>query len=307
MDKFMEELIAELKDVLDEKYTPVPIKAKKNNKLVYTGIRFDKKGECISPTVYVDDMYQEYLCGRFTMMDIVIRIQDMLEEKVDVGKIVEKIQQYEGTKSMLSVVLINYDANQEVLKERVHKQFLDLAIVPVIDVTTENGIDGIIYVTENLVQKWGVDKEMILEQSMQNMLDNEHFFVASLEDILRGYYSLFAEEEMEIPKANDGVYIISNEKKQHGAKIILNPDFLHNIAVKYDSNLIIYPSSTHEIIVIVEEGHLGNILRAEDIRNINENSVRREEQLSNSIYYYDRELREVTIREAGEPLCEENE
>ena len=304
MDKFVEELMTELKDVLDETYTPVPIKAKKNNKLVYTGIRFDKKGDNVSPTIYVDEMYQAYKSGRFTMLDAVLRIQDMLKEQVDVGNIVEEIQQYEGAKSKLRVALINYSANQEVLKERVHKQFLDLAIVPYIDVITENGIDGMIYVTESLVQKWGVDKETVLDQSMQSMMDEERFFVASLDDILGGFMSYMAEEGMEVPGAKGGVYVISNEKKQYGAKIMLNPEFLHKVAIKHDSNLIIYPSSTHEIIVMVEEEHSGHILRAEDVQLINEEGVRREEQLSNSIYYYDRERKEVSIREAGKPLCE---
>lgn len=304
MDKFVEELMTELKDVLDETYTPVPIKAKKNNKLVYTGIRFDKKGENVSPTIYVDDMYQTYISGRYTMVDVVLHIQDMLKEQVDVGDIVNEIQQYEGAKLNLRVALLNYSANQEVLKERVHKQFLDLAIVPYIDVTTESGMDGMIYVTENIVQMWGIDKETILDQSIQNMLDKERFFVASLDDILGGFMSYMAEEGMEVPDVKGGVYVISNEKKQYGAKIMLNPEFLHKVAIKHDSNLIIYPSSTHEIIVMVEEEHSGHVLKSEDIQLINEEGVRREEQLSNSIYYYDRDRKEVSIREAGKPLCE---
>lgn len=302
MDKFMEELIAELKNVLDESYNPVPVKAKKNNRLVYTGIRFDKTGECISPTIYVDDMYEAYTKGRYTMVDVILHIQEMLKEKADVGDIVNEIQQYEGAKPMLRVALINYDANQEVLKERVHKQFLDLAIVPFIDVTTENGMDGMIYVTENIVQKWGVDNETILEQSMQNMLDKEQFFVANLEEIANRHYCVSNIDDIQIPEVLFGVLVISNEKKQYGAKIMLNPDLLHKIAVKFDSNLIIYPSSTHELFAIVEEGYTRRMLTTEDVQEINEHEVRREDQLSNSVYYYDRERKEVTIREAGAPL-----
>lgn len=302
MDKFMEELIAELKNVLDESYNPVPVKAKKNNRLVYTGIRFDKTGECISPTIYVDDMYEAYTKGWYTMVDVILHIQEMLKEKADVGDIVNEIQQYEGAKPMLRVALINYDANQEVLKERVHKQFLDLAIVPFIDVTTENGIDGMIYVTEDIVQKWGVDNETILEQSMQNMLDKEQFFVANLEEIANRHYCVSNIDDIQIPEVLFGVLVISNEKKQYGAKIMLNPDLLHKIAVKFDSNLIIYPSSTHELFAIVEEGYTRRMLTTEDVQGINEHEVRREDQLSNSVYYYDRERKEVTIHEAGAPL-----
>lgn len=302
MDKFMEELIAELKNVLDESYNPVPVKAKKNNRLVYTGIRFDKTGECISPTIYVDDMYEAYTKGWYTMVDVILHIQKMLKEKADVGDIVNEIQQYDGAKPMLRVALINYDANQEVLKERVHKQFLDLAIVPFIDVTTENGMDGMIYVTENIVQKWGVDNETILEQSMQNMLDKEQFFVANLEEIANRHYCVSNIDDIQIPEVLFGALVISNEKKQYGAKIMLNPDLLHKIAVKFDSNLIIYPSSTHELFAIVEERYTRRMLTTEDVQGINEHEVRREDQLSNSVYYYDRERKEVTIREAGAPL-----
>lgn len=304
MDKFMEELITELKDVMDESYSPVLVKARKNNEQVYNGIRFDQKGECVSPIIYVDELYQEYQSDRISMVDVVTLILDKLKEKEDVGKIVKEIQQYEMSKSKLKVALLNYSANQEVLKERVHKPFLDLAIVPFVDVITEGGIDGSIFVTENLVQMWGVDKEMILEQGIQNMIDKERFFIASLDDILKGFMSYMAEEGMEVPDAKGGVYVISNEKKQYGAKIMLNPDFLHKVAIKHNSNLIIYPSSTHEIIVMVEEEHSGHVLRAEDIQLINEEGVRREEQLSNSVYYYDRERKEVSIREVGKPLCE---
>lgn len=304
MDKFVEELIEELKDVLDETCAPVPIKAKKNNKLVYTGIRFDKKGKNVSPTIYVDDMYQNYIRGRYTMLDVVLHIQDMLKQQVEVGDVVNEIQQYEGAKPKLRVALLNYSANQEVLEERVYKQFLDLAAVSFIEVITENGVDGMIYVTDNLVQKWGVDKETILNQSIQNMMTKERFFMASPEDILSGHYGFVAENDTDFAEAKGGVYFISNERKQYGAKIMLNTDFLHKIAIKHDSNLIIYPSSIHEIFVTVEDRFMGKMLRADDIQMINEHKVLIEEQLSNSVYYYDRERKEVSIREAGKPLCE---
>ena len=94
MDKFVEELIRELSLVLDDTYSLVRMDSQKTNDVLLDGIRFDRKGEKVSPIVYMENYYDAYTDGRMTMKMIVKSIVKLISEKCDVEDIVEKIQQY---------------------------------------------------------------------------------------------------------------------------------------------------------------------------------------------------------------------
>ena len=103
------------------------------------------------------------------------------------------------------------------------------------------------------------------------------------------------------------MYVLSNEFRHLGANAILNYDILHNFAMEHDSNLIIYPSSVHELIVILEKDYRAGVMDAEAVKHINEETVCREDWLSNSVYIYDKDQSKLRIYQMGEPLSNNKE
>ena len=72
--------------------------------------------------------------------------------------------------------------------ERPHKRFLDLAAVAMIRVETSNGIDGVVYVTNNMLKSWTIDEDTLFEQCMSNTLHREKHEVCSMRDIIANMY-----------------------------------------------------------------------------------------------------------------------
>ena len=309
MDRFMKELIRELNTALKGTFSLVPIKATKNNDITLSGIRFDRKGEKVSPMIYVDKYYEAYIEGNMEMDTIILNIVKQIAEGQDVNDIVRRLQQYELIKHKLTFALINYDINGEILKERPHKKFLDLAVVCLVRVETEDGANGIVYVTHNMLKAWKIDEDTLFEQCMRNTLHRENHSILDIKDVL-AKMSMCAEEEFFQEMMDDMfgenerfMYVLSNEKRHMGANALVNHTLLHNFAMEHDSNLIIYPSSLHEVIIVLEEDFKAGCMDAEMVKMINEEQVYREEWLSNSVYMYDREQEKLVIYQQGEPLC----
>lgn len=87
---------------------------------------------------------------------------------------------------------------------------------------------------------------------------------------------------METPK----MYVLTNQYKLNGAASMFYPDVLKDFAAEQGTDLIILPSSIHEVILIpMEEG-----MKPDDfkhmIREVNSEEVEASEILSDHAYVY---------------------
>ncbi|MDY5701041.1 MAG: DUF5688 family protein [Lachnospiraceae bacterium] len=313
MDYFVEELMRELDVLLKGTFTLVRMQIKKNNGTLLTGIRFERKDRKVSPVVYLEKYYEDYTNGDMTMNNILTSITDQLEENVDMDDIANNFQNYDLIKNDLDFAVINYELNKEILKERIHKRFLDLAAVCLVRVETQDGLNGIMYVTNHMLIAWKIDEETLMEQCMRNLIKSESHSIFHIKDVLIKMFGDagkdFIDEMMKsiFDEARKDIYVLSNKSRHMGANALLNYDMLHNFAMEHDSNLIIFPSSVHELIVILETDYEAGMLGAEEVKHINEEQVYKEEWLSNSVYIYDREKKKLLIYQQGESLCNNSE
>ena len=90
------------------------------------------------------------------------------------------------------------------------------------------------------------------------------------------------------------MWIITNEKGLNGAVQMLYDENLHGLSEKMGDDFFILPSSIHEVICV--PASLGN---AEDlaamVQEVNMTAVALEERLSNQVYFYDKDLRKLTM------------
>jgi len=93
-------------------------------------------------------------------------------------------------------------------------------------------------------------------------------------------------------------YVLSNKRKNFGAAYILYLDILESIAEFLGGcDLYILPSSVHEVMIL--PSFLGEADGLKEIvKDINHNVVLPEEVLSNNVYRFSREKREVSLLEA---------
>ena len=85
------------------------------------------------------------------------------------------------------------------------------------------------------------------------------------------------------------LYVLSNRKGVYGTVAVLYDGVLKKLAERFQSDLILIPSSVHEFLVIPETEEKDMIKLQECVKIINETEVAREEVLSNHIYRYSRE------------------
>lgn len=98
----------------------------------------------------------------------------------------------------------------------------------------------------------------------------------------------------ELPDTDEAkMIIVTNKEKVNGAVAICDKELLSNIARKYNSNLVILPSSIHECII-----HIDNEpdmkMYSNMVREINATQVSPEEVLSDHAYFFNKETCEIS-------------
>ena len=81
-------------------------------------------------------------------------------------------------------------------------------------------------------------------------------------------------------------YYLTNKAMIDGSAVIYYPEYFENIAKKHNSNLVIIPSSIHELIVNVDDDPDIEKYNAM-VKEVNKNEVAETDQLSDHVYIYD--------------------
>ena len=89
---------------------------------------------------------------------------------------------------------------------------------------------------------------------------------------------------------NETVFVATNEMKYFGAGVILNNAFFSNKVIE---DYYIIPSSVHEVLLI-KKGEMDPEYLKETVKNVNKTTVKFNERLSDTIYYYDAKHRIIT-------------
>lgn len=258
-------------------------------------------GRQVSPTIYVNDMYEHYrACGD---LETVLRDAAECYAKVqDNTKGHEPDIDMEHVRENVVMCLVNTEQNRELLAGVPNRGFHDLSVIYrwVVE-STPNSIGSII-VTDKLAEEIGITEEELFQCAVENTRRISPVSVTCLGGTFGGIPEGIdipqeVREEMEMAKRTaESMWIISNSSGINGAVSMLYEENLHQLAEKLGDDLFILPSSIHEVIAIpTEMGEKNMTHLLEMVQEVNMGSVRLEERLSNSVYHYDRNARKVTL------------
>ena len=90
-------------------------------------------------------------------------------------------------------------------------------------------------------------------------------------------------EEYRVP-----LYVLTNKDKMYGASALLYSGQLKILAEKLQSDLLILPSSVHEVLLLEDDREQDYAFYREMVREVNGSQVEPDEVLSENIYRYDR-------------------
>lgn len=205
---------------------------------------------------------------------------------------------FETIRKHLTVRLHQPERIKELLPSIPHRMICDMAEVVCVYLKDKDK-DGFLTVTNEMLNKWGIDEEELFSIALGNTVKRRPASLRPLFDILmeRGLVpeGLWGQE---VPERK--VYVATNKEGLLGAGVILYPGFLADAAKKIGCSFFLIPSSVHELLFLPDTGDVDVDAMSMMIREVNENQVSPEEWLSDHPYRYDRETRCLTSEGTGE-------
>jgi len=276
-ERFGEECQIEYKEVL------------KNNGVKLDGVIVRQNNCVVSPTVYVNDYYEDFSDGENIndIADIIERLirDNTIEDEFDADELIL----FDNVKDRIVFKLINFERNKELLDTVPYKKYLDLAIVYYISVKEDIFECASILINNSHLKLWNKTLEEIDELAVKNtpfILKPELKSMGqTLKEIMfNSDDNEFDEKDFE----NCYMYVLTNEKKQFGAATILYDNELKDFSERIESDFYIIPSSVHEVIIIPSKFVDSSDSLDEMICEVNSSQVPLVDILSDHAYKYNR-------------------
>lgn len=290
-NEFKELVQNKIMEYLPEEYQyfkpEVSAVTKVNTKLDGLVLRPERISSAVaSPCVYIDNLYKKYRKTNMTLDAILTQTAKELVASLNEGQkiVVQMETALKNFKENVSFKLINYEQNKELLADRPHRRYLDLAVVYGITVLAGGDYTGDAVVTNSLMESLGVTEEELFCMAKENARSLNPPYVKAMYEMLS---SLANDNGYEMPPEipiDTEMYVITNKNGRNGATSMLYEDLLHDLAEKLQDDLYILPSSIHEVIAVPAGYNKSLEELADMVHEINTVQVDLMEQLSNQVY-----------------------
>lgn len=256
----------------------------KNNGTVYDGLIIIDPILNISPTIYLNPYYHRFLDG-VSMEDIYSDILSTYQENLPKEDFdISLFKDFDKAKERILLKLVNQERNSELLEEVPHIIFHDLAIIFVCAICDFLDEYATILIHNQHLEMWGISLDELYEIGMENTPKLLPYSFDSMENVLKHL------SDGTLPFVTDiAMSVLTNQLKIHGATSIIYPGLLKRLANDLDDDIIIIPSSIHEVLIIPYQSTISkySLLNFRDmIVQVNEEQLPDEEVLSDHAYLY---------------------
>lgn len=292
---FQNTLQESLSKLLGKGYITTIHQVPKNNGVILDGLCIEKVGEKIAPTIYLNSFYDEYQKGA-AIDHILSRILALYKENLALPAInFAHLTYFPELKDKIVFKLINADANKKLLTDIPHILYLDMAIVfyLFLDKSKTGHMTALIH--NDHMTSWQVSVEKLFLTARLNTPKLLPAVIKNMSEVMReiakenlseDYRDDFLDQLLLEENDQTHLYVLSNRSSLNGACCILYDDVLQNFAQRMDTDLIVLPSSIHEVLLIPYGDELDYKDLSDMVTNINQSEVPREDQLSNQVYHY---------------------
>lgn len=281
--QFVTEVKEKVKDILGDSLKVEVVTTLKNNGAERIGISIIDSGINISPTIYLEEFYHFHNCTQ-SLDYIAEEIISIYEEiKFDHNIDINYIKNFSLAKHSIGYKLICQWKNHELLEKIPHKNYLEFAIIFVLYLDSVPNCQGIITITNELLDMWGKDVDDIYEIAHHNMPLLCPFSLVPMHEMV---CELLDNSDSHILE-DSPLYILTNEKRLHGASTLLYEDALEYAAKKIGESFYVLPSSIHELILVPESVSPNWEDLDKMISEVNDTQIAPEEILGENAWYYD--------------------
>lgn len=255
----------------------------KNNDRMLQGLYIRLPNEQAVPTLYLEHFYEDYQ----NTGDIKQVMEHISSEYQKARRDVPLLPTMDKAFVTANVCcqIINAERNEHLLKEMPYRQVMNLAMVPYMRLSE----CATIKVTKNLLQHVQMSEEEVMQRAVANTHIQLPPTLKSMNDVIAD----FLEQDRPPLSGEAGMYVLSNDCNQFGAYYMLDKKVMEKVG-EVLGNVVILPSSTHEVILVPDSGMDYKDLQ-DMVCEINQTQVDMEEQLANSVYCYDAQKRELSM------------
>lgn len=290
-----EQLTKEIKSILCNEEIKIEYRTViKNNDVKLQSIIIRSKKQPVSPNIYIDDILLDLSSDNSqekiesAAYKIINVYSDAMQSK---GNNFNNTITTEFLKSRLYthsyIDIVNKEKNKQRLQNCPYIEYLDLAIVYKICIDTSDDGNATILITNNMLESFKISKEELHKIALVNS-EKENIITKSMRQVILEITGF-----MDIGD-NFPMYVIGNDTTL-GVNMLYTYKGIKELADKLESDLIILPSSIHEIIAIEYDDCLTVIDLKEMVSSINIEKVPEDEVLSDSVYVYRRENEYIEI------------
>ena len=288
--KFIETVKEHIKQELQKQAYVYPVP--KNNGAIFDGLVIIDPLINISPTIYLNPYYHQYLSG-ISLEEIYEDILKVYHENLPTEDFdISVFCDYAKAEERIIMRLIHADKNKSLLEHVPHVLIYDLAIVFLCNVSDRMDTCATILIHNHHLASWNVDTTTLYEAAKINCIKQLPPRLDNLHDV----FEHITDESLDFLE-DLNIYILTNQLRIYGAACMVYPNLLHEIAEIYDDDLLIIPSSVHEVLLLPKSNLPADYsLDSLDtmIQTINETELTDVEVLSGHLYYYHRDTQEIT-------------
>ena len=304
-EQFVEEVKTSIKDHLPEEYRDAVVELYQHEKLneSYLGMTIRKDGQSVAPTLNMNKYYEQYHdFERGEMAFVLEEMADVIQTEplqVNLGALMN----YESAKDKLFIRVSDADRNSEYLEEIPHRQVENLAITYHLAVGISNSGISSAPINNQMLRAYGVTEEQLYQDALEN---SPKIFPAKVEPIEVMMEKLMREDmkreglsEEEIDEtlhamgfggaepSQNPLTVVTNERETNGAAVLFYPGQMEKLGEFLKGDFYILPSSTHEVLIMPDNGELTCHDLKVMVVDINNAHVPDEDRLADEVYHYD--------------------
>ena len=286
IQEFTQEACTEIAKILGREVQYKEVE--KLNGAKHYGLIILEPGCNVAPTLYLEPFFDMNLYTK-NWTDTVGRIirayqADSFPKRLDMGW----FKDFEKVRELIFYKLVNFEANKALLEDIPYTRHLDFAIIYCVYYKDDEIGSGSILIHNSHLEAWGCTTQDLAGLAEKNTPQLCPIAVSTMMNVLQECGADTEElslcEETPVP-----MHIMTNEAKVSGAITILYQDALKNFADSIHSDVVILPSSVHEVILLPLQEEEGFQELRNMVYEVNRSQLAREDFLSDNIYLYRRD------------------
>lgn len=266
----------------------------KNNGTHYDGLILLKPDRNVAPAIYLMPYYHRYLEG--------VCLEEICEDilhtyhahEPDADFDTSCFTDFSRAGRHIVMRLVSFRKNEKLLKDIPYFRYQDLAVIFYCLLHADADNQASILIHNHHLELWNITKDTLYTLAKENTPKLLKPQLMPMKSVLAEMHLL---PESELSEQGPPLYILTNEYRTNGATVLLYEGLLQEIADLFEKDLIVLPSSIHEVLLLAADASDRRELShyTEMVKEVNASHLADEEILSDHAYYYCRKGNLLTM------------